>query len=460
MSAPAPREEILASLPADVTADAGAALNWLTADDDDALAWDLVSQLDLQTFLWYSLPMKWMTDSREHHEIAWAVGDFFRAAGKQRFAELCRAESTHLLIDLWDTDSPHARTEYNRLLDLSGVYPPDSDSLTWGSLMGLTEALAFTVVSDALEDAIDDGALTPGGRGWRGRAVAIAEATLARPYGEAPELCLAGAVRQERREHWLSDIKRRGLPLSQDVADAIAARSVEDLRDDVAGSVGAPSDAAALEGVAASLEPLTWLLGEIGDGITLTQTGNLPRALVLAADERYDWFDLKPKFRVRTMWDLFQMVGLHELITEERWVTKRGRRLTLSSKGRKLLGDPFALARAALGYVFDQKAWPGDGAVATAAVLLGADGTLTRDEVHDRILPYLGSRWSVDGEPLQGRNQLIGAQRRFAALAAAFGWLAPVPPREWKLHRPLNEVGRAACAAGLRHVASGPWHRM
>ena len=181
---------------------------------------------------------------------------------------------------------------------------------------------------------------------------------------------------------------------------------------------------------------------------------------MLAADERYNWFDLEPRSRLRTMWDLNELVALNELVTELRWVTKTGQKLRLSAKGRKLLDDPVGLARAVFGYLFNQREWHGDGAVATAVVLLGTDETLTTDEVYDRILPYLGMRWAREGAPLRERRDVFGASRRFDTLGAAFGWLAPLPPRGYRLHRPLNAVGRAACVAGLRHVVSGPWLRM
>ena len=42
----------------------------------------------------------------------------------------------------------------------------------------------------------------------------------------------------------------------------------------------------------AAVEPLLWLLGRLVDGVRLTQTGALPRALVREAVERYpDWWD-------------------------------------------------------------------------------------------------------------------------------------------------------------------------
>lgn len=466
-----PLSAVLASLPDDVAAPAREALNSLLLDEGEDGEWDVVSQLELQTFLWYSLPTKWLVDSREHHEVAWALGDFYRAAGKQRFADLCRAQHTHLLIDLWETDEDRARKELHRLMDLSGVKPPSIDSLTWGALMGLTETVAYHTASYALERAIEDGRLTPGGHGWRGHAVRITTAALGRGHSERPALSVAGAVRQERRDHWLADVQRRGLVLTEDLADAVTAPSVDDLPDDVVtpplwGGGGPPrlittrSDVVALEGVAASLEPLVWFLGEIGDGITLTQTGNLPRALVLAADERYDWFDLEPRSRLRSMWDLNELVALNELVTELRWVTRTGQKLRLSVKGRTMRDDPLGLARAVFGYLFNQRDWHGDGAVATATVLLGAYETLTTDEVYDRILHYLGTRWAREGAPLRERQDVFGASRRFDTLGAGFGWFAPLPRRDFRLHRPLNAVGRAACVTGLRHVVAGPWLRM
>ena len=42
----------------------------------------------------------------------------------------------------------------------------------------------------------------------------------------------------------------------------------------------------------AAVEPLLWLLGRLVDGVRLTQTGALPRALVREGVERYpDWWD-------------------------------------------------------------------------------------------------------------------------------------------------------------------------
>lgn len=64
------------------------------------------------------------------------------------------------------------------------------------------------------------------------------------------------------------------------------------------------------DSVDASLEPLRWLLHQVGEGVTMTQAGYLPKALVLAANDRFRWFDL-PGFSVRTEHDLPQLAHLH-----------------------------------------------------------------------------------------------------------------------------------------------------
>ncbi|MGH3026007.1 MAG: hypothetical protein ACRDLR_06140, partial [Gaiellaceae bacterium] len=56
----------------------------------------------------------------------------------------------------------------------------------------------------------------------------------------------------------------------------------------------ATTDASQLSAAVAAeaIEPLLWLLDELAQGVKLTHTGALPRALVRAAVERYpDWWD-------------------------------------------------------------------------------------------------------------------------------------------------------------------------
>ncbi|MDX6241005.1 MAG: hypothetical protein QOG10_5829, partial [Kribbellaceae bacterium] len=70
------------------------AISTLVGDGD----LDVLSQRDVQQFLWYTLPAKWLVGTAEHHEVAWVLGDTFRNAGLDRYAAICRALETHLII--------------------------------------------------------------------------------------------------------------------------------------------------------------------------------------------------------------------------------------------------------------------------------------------------------------------------------------------------------------------------
>jgi len=90
-----PRSGVVDNVPGltdEVRETATHALSWLIPEDGSLTG---LSQSEVQLFLWYRLPTKWLVDVREHHEIAWSLGDFFATAGLPRYAELCRAPLTH-----------------------------------------------------------------------------------------------------------------------------------------------------------------------------------------------------------------------------------------------------------------------------------------------------------------------------------------------------------------------------
>jgi len=176
-------ESLVRLLPEDAQREARAVLDWLLPEGDEGLG-DL-SQYDLQNFLWYYLPVKWLVEPREHHEAAWALGDLLESAGLIRYAGLCRSNDTHLLIDLWDTDQARARRTLRRLSESSGVDPLDTETLQWGAVFGMAEAAARAAVSDALEAALDAGRLTPGAPRWKAEAGRIINEVVARS-GEPP----------------------------------------------------------------------------------------------------------------------------------------------------------------------------------------------------------------------------------------------------------------------------------
>ncbi|GGJ59048.1 hypothetical protein [Streptomyces brasiliensis] len=120
-------------------------------------------------------------------------------------------------------------------------------------------------------------------------------------------------------------------------------------------------------------EPVRGLLESVGNGVTLTQVGYLPRALVVEAAERYDWY--LPGMVPRTECDVARLVELHELARATRLLAKRQRKLALTARGRQHLADPALLQATAA------RAWFGGGvraelAEAASAALLNDELTL------------------------------------------------------------------------------------
>ena len=306
---------------------ARAALDWLLPEGG---SWEDLSQLAVQKFLWYSLPMKWLVEPDEHHVVAAALGRVLADAGLTRLAALCQSAATHRLIDLWDADQSAARRELRRLLDTSGVEPPRTQRLEWGRFQGMDENRASWVVSTELERAIDSGRLVPGARGWRSVAVAVTDETLLAPGPDGSGASLLLSVLHERRASWLRDAARDGVVVPAPLVAALTGPPGDD-----ATTTGRPS-----EEEVASLEPLRWLLEQVGPGAALTQAGLLPTALVRAADERFHWSSDGPLRRIRGESDLPEVATLHELAREQRLLAVRKGRIAVTATGRAALANP------------------------------------------------------------------------------------------------------------------------
>lgn len=436
-------EAALVGLSPEAADDARAALDWLLPEGDDLA--DL-SQLDLQLFLWYSLPMKWLTEESHHHEVARALGDALSSAGLDRYAGLCRSPETHQLIRRWTSDPEEARKELRRMLAVSGVDPTDTPLVQWGSVQGVVENAVSRRVSQALEAAIDDGRLVPGSRGWKVIATHLIDQTLM-TCAPGEQRSLLQEVEAERLTGWLDDRRRSGLQIGEslriELQDPVP-RVTEHRRDELAF-------------VGSTLEPLRWLLHEVGDGVTMTQAGYLPRALVLAADERYDWFEMKPRFTVRTERDLHQ---LHTLARQERLVTLRRHSLSLSARGRSLVEDPAGLAEVVLRAFVDRRTWEGDTGLAMATLLAQwpQDRTLQTDDLAQSVETYLGTHWRVDGAPVSG-HAVRAPVRDALRLAGVFGWTTPRPRQAWSEAPTLSNAGHRAVRAALRLTSVEPRDR-
>jgi hypothetical protein len=295
--------------------DARAAVEWLTGFDGNQLP-AVFSRRELQLFLWYQLPKKWLIRASEQQTVAEALASFFDEVGAEAapLAALCRSPETAALIRSGGKNLAAA-------LERSGLEPPDTPPLSWSEFMSIEEALEHDLVASLLEDAVDNGQLVPGAKGWRQRQAELVEGYLSRPdeSGTAP----LARIHASRREAWL-ELPGRGA--GRDLLERALTTTDSD----------PPSRVESQE----AIEPLLWLLDQLLNGIKLTQTGALPRILVRAAIERYpNWWNASvgPPYQEA---ELYPLCFLHDLIDALKLARRQRVTLQLTPKGRALRADP------------------------------------------------------------------------------------------------------------------------
>ncbi|MGH2954444.1 MAG: hypothetical protein ACRDK9_10590 [Solirubrobacterales bacterium] len=190
--------------------DADAALQWMgfEVDGEDPF---LLRRYDVQIYLWYQLPTKFLASLEEKRAAASALGRVLELLGGRgaEYAELCRWPESESLLVAWEEDDPGARQRLGELLEASGIEPPDTALLEWGSVMELEEARVREEVALELERAIESGRLAPGERGFRRRQAELASEALRRRNGNRNGLTRLEAVREERLARWLRRVHAR-----------------------------------------------------------------------------------------------------------------------------------------------------------------------------------------------------------------------------------------------------------
>ena len=165
----------------DGTPAAQAALEWMGWEGDGPL-W--LRRYDVQLFVWYTLPRKFLASLEHKREAAAALARTLDRLGDRAatYAEVCRSPETDELLHAWEVEDPATWERFRELLDRSGIEPPDTDLLSWGQVMGFEEARVREQVASALEEAIEDGRLSPGSAGFRRRQAEVADAALREPW--------------------------------------------------------------------------------------------------------------------------------------------------------------------------------------------------------------------------------------------------------------------------------------
>lgn len=413
--------------------DAEAALDWLTAGE----GLEVLTQERLQHFLWYGLPMKWLTDTDHHRRVVDALARAFDLLGLQRYGALCRSETTAAVLDAYERSDTEGKKAFHKADLASGIRPPDLGELEWGSVMGMTESDALSSTAELLELAVASGELVPGARGWKQRQQELVRAHLTTVRIELRGRSWLDGIRAERLETWL---EARRSPTRQHVLEAVV--------DEVRAPVTMPA------GVDDAVSPLRWFLGELVDGQPLTQTGNLGRAFVQDAAGRFGWWDFdKPPRSEDEFYDLHQVRQLTQRLVLAR---RSGRRLVLTPKGRAALADDDRLWRlAARGLLVDHEFAAALGEI-TLAVLASRDSTPASelDALLASIVREVGWRATDTGMPPTehdiswGRHLTTNLLRALNLLSTGGGW----EDRSYG----LTPAGRAVARECLHHRATGP----
>lgn len=308
-------DRVLAGLDRARAQNARAAWDWLTASGDVPV----VSRYELQYFLWYQLPMKFMTDVDNHLAVAAALGDLLDELGSRGEADLARSALTKDIIVAWDRDIESGRGRMRRAMAESGLEPPDLEELRWGGIMGVEESRILGAAQTALEDAIAAGEFSPGTTGWRQRQASVLRAFLNQADSTIPRRTRIQVIHDERRSTWSAPPSR---PVWRELFERAAA--------------AIPSPPAEPAGTVEALAPLARYLEIARSGVKLTAAGYLPPAIVrqMAADFgwRRDWSG-----EPRTEGDVPEL----ELIAgfaKRAGLVRRGKvRLSLSEPGRRAL---------------------------------------------------------------------------------------------------------------------------
>jgi hypothetical protein len=411
------------------------AADGLTAGEGE----EILCQAFVQDFLWYRLPAKY--PERAWLPIAQAAEVLLAELRLERYASIAGSDTTTTILEAWREGRARGFARYRAAAEASGVKPPDTELLAWGSVMGFDEASAYAHLEVKLEEAIVGGHLEPGLSGWRSRAASLTEKTLHEPPPHDGRRSWFEMILAERRKTWV------------ETAHPVELRRWRAARaDELSGPSDPPAD---LEPV---LGPMCWLLRACRDGVELTQKGYLAPALVREGVDRFDWWDWPGQPRSEA--DVHQLGALRETASRLRLVVKRGRRLTTSRRGNVLLEDPVGLWRsiaATIGATDDYAAMLSE---LIAHRLL--EGPAVDDALSASIAPIVAAQgWQSGGEPL-GAKQVGWSIHRPLYFWRLFGLLEEVRP-PWVNNRPtgpnvtsLTAAGRSTALECLRARATAP----
>ena len=423
----------LAGRDATAAEDARAALEWIAGEQGRAL----ITQQHIQNFCWYDLPMKWSDDLGEELRVVAALAQALDLLQLPRYAAICRSGTTREILGAYETSTAHGKAAFRRATTASGIVPPDLPDFQWGPAMGFEEASAWSSTAEFLEVAVASGELVPGRRGWKTRQQELVRAHLNVSQAGLLGQTLAQVILTERTETWVnarrSETRRR-------ILAAIANRLLH------------PAELPAAT-AADPLPPLHWLLDQLDGDIALTQTGNLNRKFVQASADRFGWDFPSPPRTEDELYDLYQLRNFAQDLGLARRVS---RKLTLTTKGRRLAADPDGLWRAVAVALLGVNAFFVYVGELFLAVLVGV-GSVPASELTATVTQAVAEEGFRETRTFEAPDEhdISRAIHETSNLCRALGLLAVGD--DWRDRSyGLTGTGKATALEALRTRATGP----
>ena len=410
--------------------------DWLTAGEGV----EMIDLAGVQRFAWYGLPVKWLGSPDEHRWVLAAAAELFDRLDLPRYATVCRSAETEEILDAYAVSNQAGLKAFRKAHQRSGVDPPDLDDFVWGDIMGIEEAVAQGAAERALEEAMTQGTLVPGARGWRSVAAEVTAVVLDSAHPTLPGQTHRTAIVTERLDGWLRDVEGRS-----PILHTLRSRQVNRLLH----PIPVP------ENVAERIEPIIWFLGRVDEGARLTQAGYVPTTMVREGWERFSW-DLGWTDRPpRTETEVIQIHELHLLLRRLGAVRRREKELRLSRLGDSMRDDPQVAWRKVAAGLSDGE-WARAVAEVFTLLLVGGE-TLDRKLESKARAIVAQAGWRTDGEP-PDTDAVASAWwttrrplRVLGGLERGGDWRSPTTT--------LTGFGQATLLEQIRAEATGPRSR-
>ena len=435
--------------------EARAALGWLT----NGAGLETVSQLRLQEFVWYALPVKWPMTTGELIAVTRALGRLFSMVGMERYAEVCICPRTETILTAYGDGHEAGIAAYAEAVERSSTAPPDTALLAWGPVMGPDERAAYDACAAAIELAIASGELVPGSRGWRARRASLVDRWLTTPP-PAPD-GPAGRPDPARRHGahhapgtsgtWLARVHTERMDAWANSRPGERSRLAATVLPRLLEEADPPDDA---------LPTLSWLLGYADLGLRLTARYYIPPALVTEAVDMFGWRE-QLAGALRQELDVFPLHTLRGLAQGEMGALRRsGTSLLLTRTGRVMAEDSAARWRIGTAALVgaDDGSRP-DFAVAVreaSLLILLVSGPAGYEELTRHLTRiHAEEGWTARGGLSDAvRREIHGLRHRLWALHLLYTGRASREPLT------LTDTGVQAALSALRSRSRGPRHHV